>query len=312
MRKYLIGFLCGAALATTTAVYAGETIKSALFPVKYFINGESAELPEGYETLNYNSRVYVPIRFAAESLNAIVVYDDFSKSISIDNGFQLKSISSAIRAGHVNVQEKDGQFQVSAQLYAGQTYWDQLHGSKLSVDPDSEIELSAVLAFYNSAGNRLGNVPVSATCTADGDQLLKVTASTTLNIKDYDYVTLEDVRPEPFNVFYPPFLPEEDPTGTVALGELQLLAEGDYTKIRFKHAVLKEGNFQIKAKISFLDDKGNTLGTAELETEAVGSGVHPIDDANPNVYMYETIGLGNFVDAKKIFIEVTHAEKISK
>ncbi|UJF36033.1 copper amine oxidase N-terminal domain-containing protein [Paenibacillus hexagrammi] len=83
MKKFVLGFVCGAVLTSTTAVYASSTIQAYLFPVTYQINHQSKDTPSGYTTINYEGHAYVPIRFVAESLGLGIRYADRNNIIEI-------------------------------------------------------------------------------------------------------------------------------------------------------------------------------------------------------------------------------------
>lgn len=83
MKKFVLGLICGIGLSATTAVCASDTIQAYLFPVKFVFNGQDKELDSEYTTLNYNGHAYVPIRFVAENMGALVKYEDITKTVSI-------------------------------------------------------------------------------------------------------------------------------------------------------------------------------------------------------------------------------------
>ncbi|MDQ6420815.1 stalk domain-containing protein [Paenibacillus sp. LHD-117] len=312
MRKYIIAFLCGIGLTTVTAVYAGDAIRATLFPVKYEVNGNSVELPEGFETLNYNSRAYVPIRFVAESLDAVVVYDEDERTIRLDNEFHLRSIASELRAGHVKTEKQGKVTKVTAQLYAGQAYWSSLYTSKTNIEPGNYITVSADLAFYDEEGAFLARVPVNASCTAEGDQLMDVAAETSVDLSEYAFVTLEEVRPEPIYSFMPPNLAIVDPTGMLAIGQPDMLPSGDFTKIRVQFSFLQQGYFQVDATIAFYGDDGRLLGTADLKSEGTGTGIAFDEPGELHIYTIETVGKGDFSNASGVKLTVNKIMKRSE
>lgn len=85
LKKFMLGLLCGIAIAASSVVYASDTIQAYLFPAKFVFNGQTKELSGGYTTLNYMGHVYVPVRFVAESLGKLVKYEEDTKVISIDD-----------------------------------------------------------------------------------------------------------------------------------------------------------------------------------------------------------------------------------
>lgn len=85
MKRFVSGMLCGAVLMAATAVYAGETVQTYLYPAKFVINGK-AKYPTGeYAALNYNGHAYVPIRFIAENMGALVKFDESTTTITVQD-----------------------------------------------------------------------------------------------------------------------------------------------------------------------------------------------------------------------------------
>ncbi|WP_199613794.1 stalk domain-containing protein [Paenibacillus alkalitolerans] len=80
-------------------VYASDSIKSLLFPVKIIINGENKHLGNEYVVLNYKNHAYVPLRFVAENLGATAKYNAKSKEISIYNNDSQNTSSNNIYQG---------------------------------------------------------------------------------------------------------------------------------------------------------------------------------------------------------------------
>ncbi|UKS28656.1 copper amine oxidase N-terminal domain-containing protein [Paenibacillus sp. HWE-109] len=83
MKKYIIGFIFGAVLSTSSVIYASDSIQSLLWPVQFEINGKSHELGDDYAVLNYKGHAYVPVRFVAEKLNQGINYRNKDNTISI-------------------------------------------------------------------------------------------------------------------------------------------------------------------------------------------------------------------------------------
>ncbi len=70
---------------SSSIVYAKDSIEAILFPVSYEINNHKMNVEEGYVTINYNNRAYVPVRFIAENLGARVNYNESDKTITIND-----------------------------------------------------------------------------------------------------------------------------------------------------------------------------------------------------------------------------------
>ncbi len=71
------------ALFLTPVVGAANDVLATLFSAKLRFNGENKSPGQGQHVLNYNNRVYVPLRFIAESMGADVFYDEKSRTVSV-------------------------------------------------------------------------------------------------------------------------------------------------------------------------------------------------------------------------------------
>ncbi len=309
MKKYIIGFMCGALLASASVVYASDTIKAVLFPVKYEINGVMSEIKDGYSTLYYNGRAYVPLRYIAESLDSVTWYDNAKKTIIIDNGFSLKSISSDVKVGHLNVMKNGNTTKVTGKLYAGQNYWDSLYYSKMMIESGSKVDIKVYLSFYNQLSEIVSKIPITVSCVAKGDQVKDFEVTTADDLSNYSYATLEYVLPEPINAFLPPDFNVLDNSGVVALGQTEVMKSGDYSKIRYKFIILKKGYYRIEGTVVYYDIAGNVLGTAEIKSK--GEGTEDNSSGNLNVYQYETAGKGDFTKADRYTLTVDLFEEIN-
>lgn len=305
LRRYVIGFIFGMMLATATTVYAGDAIKASLFPVKYEVNGNSVEVPYGYETLNYNGRAYVPIRFVAEALDTVVIYDDKAKTIRLDDGFTLRSISSELRAGHVQTVKQGDTTNVTAQLYAGQAYWESIH----YIEPGSTVEIKATISFYDEDGRAIAKIPVSASCKAEGDQIMEVEAATSADLSDYAYATLEYVDPVPFHKSLAPNI-LVDSSEQLAIELDSVLQDGEFTKVRFYYYLLQKGYFQLEADLNYHDENGKLLGTVHLNSEGIGTGYPITEYGNQRANLVEMVGKGDLTDAAEIEIMVRKMKRV--
>ncbi|GKU78028.1 stalk domain-containing protein [Paenibacillus sp. L3-i20] len=310
MKKYFVGFVCGVLCASASAVYASDAIKATLFPVKYEVNGVKSELQEGYHTLKYNNRAYVPIRFAAESLNSVVIYNDSTKTIRIDNGFNVHSIATDVRAGYIKAVKTEIGSKITGQLYAGQQYWDALRNSKMMVEPTSVVDIKGYIAFYNDSSKLIGKAPISVTSNAKGDQLKSFETIANFDASNYSFATLEYVSPEPMNIFLPPLLDVTDKSKTIAVEIERTKKSGDFTKVRIRFGLLKEGSYHIEAVMTYFDAKGTKLGTTDINANVEG----PINDApgeEMNLHEYETAGKGDFSKAASLDVTLNKIEPIS-
>lgn len=71
-------------LMSATAHAAGQAIKAALFKSSIYVNNQLKEWGEDTPLLNYNNRVYVPLRAFATILGDAVGYDAKSKTVYVD------------------------------------------------------------------------------------------------------------------------------------------------------------------------------------------------------------------------------------
>ncbi|WP_438447897.1 stalk domain-containing protein [Gorillibacterium sp. sgz5001074] len=85
MKRFAAGVLCGVLLTAATAVYATDVAESYLYPAKYVFNGKAKEIGDGYVTLNYGDHAYVPVRFVAESMGALVKFDEATTTITVQD-----------------------------------------------------------------------------------------------------------------------------------------------------------------------------------------------------------------------------------
>lgn len=85
MKKVLFGLVLGMMLGAGSSVWAaGESVLQAVkAAVSLHMNGEAVALPAGYEILNYDGHVYVPLRYMAEQMGAAVSYDEQSRTVSV-------------------------------------------------------------------------------------------------------------------------------------------------------------------------------------------------------------------------------------
>ena len=79
------GFVAGAAcMVATTAIAANLNVSATLLNDVFFnFNGETVASPSDQPVLNYNDRIYVPIRFVAEKLNSDVDWDIAGRKVII-------------------------------------------------------------------------------------------------------------------------------------------------------------------------------------------------------------------------------------
>jgi hypothetical protein len=149
LKQFILGISCGLILSAATVAYAADSIQASLFPVTFEFNGQPRELGNEYATLNYNGHVYVPARFMAENLGAVIEYDAEQAKIIIKNGpldvydhnFGGASVGNFIVTG-------DGtRTKVTGQL-------------KIENLPDEQNSVDGRLFFYNSRNEKIGEAPI--------------------------------------------------------------------------------------------------------------------------------------------------------
>ena len=77
-RKLILGLLVGLMLGAGSMVFADNAAKvSAVIAnqVSFRFDGKSVPIPAEYTVLNYQNRIYVPVRYVGENLGAEVVWD---------------------------------------------------------------------------------------------------------------------------------------------------------------------------------------------------------------------------------------------
>ena len=298
MRKYVIGFIFGIILSSVSLVLASNSITATIFPAKYVFNDKVVTLPEGYKTLNFEGRTYVPVRFIGENLNAVITYDGATKTIRVENRFSLLSIDTPLKARINKVTKLNSGSEIIGELYAGQDYWDQLHDSKFEVESGTNVEISAYISFYDESGRNIDFVPVKTTMLTKGDQIKEFNVVTNKDLTDYSFATLEHVGPIPFFMMLPPDINVADIEGRLGVGDLKMLTQETYTKIQVSLAFLKKGKFKAEGILTFYDDSNNKVGTAVIDT--VGSGEKDVSiDNYTQIYKYETVGIGDFSNVSK-------------
>ncbi|WP_088830560.1 stalk domain-containing protein [Paenibacillus tyrfis] len=149
MKKILIGIAIGISLSAVTIVGAANSIKALLFPVSYKINDQTKTLGNDYVTLNYDSHVYVPIRFVAEVLGAGVAYDEGTKEV-------------IVKQGQLDIMDPD--LLVKEDMQVGNLILTK-EGDKTRVSGSFKIsrraEIGTNLAFFNDKDEKLGCVVIS-------------------------------------------------------------------------------------------------------------------------------------------------------
>lgn len=98
MKRFIAGFILGAALMACTAVFAAAP------HIHLFVNGQEISFPEAPPQI-VNDRVMVPARPLAEALGATVEWDEVAQSVIINQ--QPKGVVSPMSTQIVPVAEVD-------------------------------------------------------------------------------------------------------------------------------------------------------------------------------------------------------------
>ncbi|MBD0384893.1 stalk domain-containing protein [Paenibacillus sedimenti] len=310
MKKFILGLTCGVALTATTAVYAADTIQAYLFPAKFVINGEN-KIAQGYETLNYDGHAYVPVRFIAESMGSKVAYDDASKTITVDNGFNIIDPNNReINAGHLSIIKEGNHSIISGKLYISYFAWDhKFIGGYQSMtrhnDPNIDVTKTNVtgnLAFWNDKGELIEKVPYEVKNAQLGEeQFINLQTTSQKDLSGYATVTLESHQPTPTRIVDLGTGLEQyvkDAENKVSFGIRDVIKTGEYSIVRAIQYSDKPNEVSEDAPITFtfLDANGNSLGTA---TTTLGA-----DKPKGMIDFAVFLGKGDFTNYKSITVQV--------
>lgn len=123
MKKFVIGFVLGAAIAASTAVAASDSIEAYLFPSRVSIHsGETIQTVDTtgeHAVVNINGKAYIPLRTFAEAMGAKVDYEEGSASGGTEPQIRLK-IGEVPDRDQLTVSDPDhyvnmGQFHIARQ-----------------------------------------------------------------------------------------------------------------------------------------------------------------------------------------------------
>ncbi len=85
MKKWIIGFAAALVVSlSATAEAASDGVKASLFDAKIVVNNNPVQLNADNPLLNYNGRVYLPVRQISELTGSAVGYDGDNRTIYID------------------------------------------------------------------------------------------------------------------------------------------------------------------------------------------------------------------------------------
>lgn len=179
------------------------------------------------------------MRYVAENLGQTVAYDEVSKTITIDNGFDIVDANNLLtRAGHVTVTKEGTKSKISGKLYIGYDSWNhKFIDGMMSLEPNvdySKTSASGNLVFWNDLGKVIEKVPFEISDVATGkEQIVNFQTESQMDVTKYALITMEyktnpGARPN-LNAKDPLI---QDSTNKVAFGVLNTLKSGDFTVIR--------------------------------------------------------------------------------
>ncbi|MCR8641556.1 stalk domain-containing protein [Paenibacillus sp. N1-5-1-14] len=83
MKKYIIGFVCGALVFSATSAFASSSVTATLEKFNLLVNGEKKALDKQMITVDGSS--YMPVRAISNMLGYEVQFDSSSETISLAN-----------------------------------------------------------------------------------------------------------------------------------------------------------------------------------------------------------------------------------
>lgn len=242
----LIGILVGAAILGPSVSYANTLISAWISDnITIYFDGQKKELPEGYQTLVYEGRTYVPARFIAEELGATVNWDDATRHIRIVSSKKdvdgLKAEIRELEGEIVKLEKKLEEQQAKEKQDVDGRDYRILPTSKTSADGKITITMIKIddkeTTVYLNFENR-SQVPIqlnqsSAEIIVDGKTIKKTELTSVLS--PFDARWYNDIKQD------------EEVDGWI---KLPPIAE-DTKKLTFKVSVLKNDGSQAKTTYEF-------------------------------------------------------------
>ncbi|WP_058302805.1 copper amine oxidase N-terminal domain-containing protein [Gorillibacterium timonense] len=177
MKKFMLGLLCGALLASSTVAFAASPLQARLFPAGFTINGKEVQLDKAYKVLEADGHTYVPVRFVAENLGATVGYEADSHRVYIQNGPLTVGDPNfpGVSVGNLILTRSGKNTSVIGQLqYAGVG--------------NTKNSLEASLTFYNAANKKLGSAILKGSFGVDTQTFTTTAAG---DLRGYQTVILQ-------------------------------------------------------------------------------------------------------------------------
>lgn len=165
MKKVLLGMVLGSILTTATGVFANDdSVNALLSTLNFNFNGKTAQ----QDSLIYNNKTYVPIRFVGEQLGKEVGWDTNSRTVSFSDLSQTTS--------QPTTQQTTGASDISRQ---------QLNESILRTGSDEPTYGSSPQGFYVKTAYHVGSDP------SKDVSMLKWLVSTAFMDKEIDVVFID-------------------------------------------------------------------------------------------------------------------------
>jgi len=293
MKKFFVGVVVGAVLATGTTVAASDSLKAMLFPVKLVINGETKETSSEVPVVNINGSTYVPLRFMAEAMDATVGWQEESQTVKVDywTGQGVDPIvgwGMGVAVGNLEV-SKDGE---------NTRITGQVHHSK---DYTTERGFGFTLTFYDGEGEVMGQASYESKLQPGETQTFDLSAPGDLT--KYQVVTVsggfQGSRPAHYG--YPPgeLLLKDENHPEFKLGDLSLTDLHHHTVVRghISQSVPRPGLYKIT--LHFHNQGGYLLGSASLPVKQWGPG------AGNSVGTFVAVAKGSLNRYDTVKVEVT-------
>ncbi|KRE92173.1 hypothetical protein ASG89_33525 [Paenibacillus sp. Soil766] len=310
MKKFVLGLICGIGFTATTAVYASDTIQAYLFSAKFVINGETKNPSDsGYQTLNYDGHTYVPIRYIAENMGSTVAYDEESKTITVDNGFNIIDINNReISAGHLSITKEGNHSIISGKLYIGYSAWNHrlIDGyQSLTKSTNTEIDVTKTdvkgkLVFRNNKGELMEKVSYEVKNAALGEeQIVTFQTLSQTDVSEYAVVTLESQQPTPSRVSGGLGRIYTDDENKVSFSVNDIVKTGEYSIVSGGLSIDKPEEVPDNSPIiiTFLDATGGSLGSA---TTTLG------EIKKAQLLFTILVGKGDFTNYKSLTVKVSN------
>lgn len=159
MKKFIIGFVCGAALASSTAVMAADSIQAFLFPSQVVIRNDETIKPIDVTgenaVINYNNKAYIPLRTFAEAMGANVDFEEAAAHNGFKNQINIRT-DTVLTSGLLTISDPDGYVNMGDMYVMMQPNGsNRLSSGTIRINKelkDKEIEITA----FDTQGRKMG------------------------------------------------------------------------------------------------------------------------------------------------------------